>query len=222
MIMNKVFTHVQMDIKDDLASETTEAGRFYIAPSGIRLPSVTTVTGRKKSHFFAEWRKKNPKESKRVTRRGSRFHSLIEDYINNDFNPEVETKNQQPDMIDLFVVLKDELDKIDNIRAQEAPLWSELIGLAGRVDCVADYDGVPCIIDFKASSRRKREEDIENYMMQATAYALMWQRRTGQKINDFAILIACEDGTSQVFKGKVLKWVPKLYNEIKDYYSSME
>jgi genome maintenance exonuclease 1 len=117
----------------------------------------------------------------------------------------------------LFSLIKPEIDKIDNIIALETPLFSKTIGLAGRVDCIAEYDGKLSIIDFKASTKEKREEDIDNYFAQATAYALMFQERTGVRIDNFAILIACEDGLRQVFSGQPLKYVRHLSNLIKRY-----
>jgi genome maintenance exonuclease 1 len=101
-------------------------------------------------------------------------------------------------------------------------LWSKTLGLAGRTDCIADYDGKLSIIDFKASTKQKREEDIDNYFAQATAYALMFQERTGIIIENFAIIIACEDGILQVFQGKPLHYVKHLSNLIKLYKEQNE
>jgi genome maintenance exonuclease 1 len=92
-----------------------------------------------------------------------------------------------------------------------------LLELAGRTDCIADFDGVLSIIDYKASTKEKRKQDIENYFMQATAYAMMLQERTGIKVEQFVILIACEDGTSQVFIDKPINYVKKLSDIIHRY-----
>ncbi len=117
-------------------------------------------------------------------------------------------------------MLKPELDKIDNILALETPLWSKTIGLAGRTDCIAEYDGKLSIIDFKASSKEKKRSHIDNYLTQATAYSLMFQERTGIKVDNFSILIAAEDGMKQVFEGKPIRYVKDLYNVIKKYKES--
>jgi len=179
------------------------------------------VTGFKKSKFFAEWRAKNPKEAKRVTRRGNTFHKLIEDYINNEFNITEDKDKVRPDILELFLQLQPELDKIDNVVALEVPLWSESVGLAGRVDCIAEHDGELSIIDFKGATRSKKRADIENYFLQATAYALMWQDRTGQEINKFKILISCEDGEVQVFEGQPIQYTKQLYDTIQEYKESL-
>jgi genome maintenance exonuclease 1 len=171
--------------------------------------------------FFAKWRAENPKEAKRVTNRGNTFHSLIEDYLNNEFDLDRDKGEVRPDILELFIQLQPELDKIDNIVALEVPLWSETVGLAGRVDCIAEHDGELSIIDFKGATRKKRPSDIENYFLQATAYALMWQDRTGEEIKKFKILISCEDGEMQVFEGKPITYAKKLHEAIKEYKESL-
>jgi genome maintenance exonuclease 1 len=209
----KHFNHLNNIISCELKEVTKNGKRFYSTPGG-EFPSVTTVVGFKKQQFFAEWRNKNPEESKRVTSRGTKFHGLIENYLNNEpLDLDSMNSNQKA----LFLLLKPELDKIDNIVALETPLWSKTIGLAGRTDCIAEYDGKLSIIDFKASTKEKRKSDIENYFMQATAYALMYQEQTGTIIDNFSILIACEDGLRQVFEGNPMKYVKPLRNIIMEY-----
>lgn len=209
----KFFNHLKNPIACELKEVTKEGKRYYSTPGGD-FPSVTTVVGHKKQEFFAEWRQKNPEESKRVTSRGTKFHSIIEDYLN---NKELNLDEMNSNYKALFLLLKPELDKIDNIVALEVPMWSKTIGLAGRSDCIADYDGKLSIIDFKASTKEKRKQDIENYFMQAAAYALMYQEQTGVIIDNFAILIACEDGLRQVFQDKPIKYVKALKKIIDEY-----
>lgn len=211
--VQKQFIHnpVSLDVK--LEEIQIDGKRFYRTPEGD-FPSVTTVVGFEKQKFFSEWRQKNPEESKRVISRGTKFHSIIENYIN---NVPLDYDNMLSNYKALFSLLKPELDKIDNISAIETPLWSKILGLAGRTDCIAEYDGKLSIIDFKASTKEKKEKDIDNYFMQATAYALMYQERTGIIVPNFAILIACEDGFKQVFQGNPLHYVKHLSNTIKKY-----
>ena len=209
----KQFTHKPIKLDCELKEVTIDGKRFYETPGGS-FPSVTTVVGFEKQKFFAEWRSKNPEESKRVTSRGTKFHSLLEKYINNEDLNYDEIHSMQKS---LFSLIKPEIDKIDNIIALETPLWSKTLGLAGRTDCIAEYNGKLSIIDFKASTKEKRKTDIDNYFAQATAYALMFQERTGIIIENFAIIIACEDGMVQVFEDKPVKYVKHLFNLIKKY-----
>ena len=219
MNMQKVFTHLKPPVQlQEFNSVTDPSGtRFYDSPGG-KFPSVTTVTGWEKRAFFAEWRKNNPKESKRVLSRGNNLHQLIEDYLS---NKDINLMSTSPVVASLFVQMKDTLDKIDNIYALEMPLWSDTLALAGRVDCVAEYNGKLSVIDFKGSTRQKREKDIENYFLQGTAYAIMWHERTGMPIHEFNIMVASENGTPcEVFTGDPVKYVPKLYRTIKNYHDA--
>lgn len=212
----KKFNHSPVSLECTLKEVTVDGRRFYETPEGI-FPSVTTVVGFEKQKFFSKWREKNPEESKRVTSRGTKFHSLLENYIN---NKDIEVDELHSAQKSLFALIKPEIDKIDNIVALEQPMYSKILGLAGRVDCIAEYDGKLSIIDFKASTKEKRKEDIDNYFAQATAYALMFQERTGKIIDNFAIIIACEDGIVQVFEGKPLQYVKHLSKMINKYKES--
>ena len=207
------FLHKPIEIDNKLKEVTIDGKRFYETPGGV-FPSVTSVVGWDKQNFFAEWRRKNPEESRRVLARGTKLHSLIESYLNNET---LDFDNMLPNFKVLFNQIKPELDKIQNIVAIETPLWSKTLGLAGRTDCIAEYDGKLSIIDFKASSKEKRKQDVESYFTQATAYALMFQERTGIMVENFAILISCEDGLTQVFQNKPIKYVKKLKNVIVSY-----
>jgi hypothetical protein len=210
------FSHVGLpDSIIELDTTYRNGKRWYKIPNGELFPSVTTVTGWEKRAFFADWRRKNPEESKLSLSRGTAFHSLVENYLNND---EDFLKGQSSDCMFLFEQFKSLLEKISNIRAQEVPLYSNTLKLAGRVDCVADYDGTLSIIDFKTSKAEKKEEWVESYFAQATAYAIMWKEMTGETIDQIVILISSMDGSSQEFIKKPVKYVPVLKKMIDGYW----
>lgn len=211
--MNKVFTHIDppKNIKE-LKTLNLEEGRFYMAPNQKRYPSVTTVCGFEKARFFAKWRAENPVEAKRTTDRGNVIHEACENYLNNEPVGELASNEAM-----LFNNLKRSLHRINNIRAQEVPLWSHTLRLAGRVDCVAEFDGKLSIIDFKGSTRRKTPSKITNYFCQATAYSIMWQEMMEEEIEQIVILISCEDGASQVFVKKPIDYVQELKRMIDLY-----
>jgi len=196
----------------------TEGKRLYVTPEGNKYPSVTTVTGWKKREFFAEWRKKNPEESKYALQRGNDFHLLIEKYLNN----EQVDRHSDPKTQKLFDQAKSELHNIDKILCQEVALWSDTLKLAGRVDCIAEYEGKLSIIDFKTSTKPKRKDDIHNYFLQATAHAEMWHERTGEKINQIVILITCDDGTVQTFIEDTKSYKKDLAVAIKEWRDEYE
>ncbi len=189
--------------------------RFYQSPNGKWYPSASTVANWEKKEFFENWRKdpKNFAEGERAKKRGTMLHEAIERYLDN--------RDDYLDPLDgnihynfLFDQIRADLAKISNIRAQETALYSDLMQLAGRVDLVADYDGMLSIIDFKGSSRTKKEEWIESYLVQATMYAIMYHERFGTPIKQVVIIITCEDGNCQVFKRNPMDYVKSLKKAI--------
>ena len=195
----KIFDHEFVKLDGSIVSTDTTNGRRYVTPDGT-FPSVTTITGWQKRAFFAAWRKKNSEESRRVLSRGTAMHSMIESYLLNTLTPQMITEATGKSHTDLFLSMQEDIDRIGKILAIEVPLWSKRIGLAGRTDCVGYYDGVLSVIDFKSATKPKCEDGILEYFTQATAYALMWQDRTGQKIPNIVIIIGAESGGCQVFQ----------------------
>jgi len=212
----RIFNHVELE-KQELNKIEVEGKRFYVTPEGNRYPSVTTVTGFSKKEFFAEWRKNNPEEARRVTTRGTRFHSLVEKYLNNE---QLDRSKINFAELFLFSNAEIEINKIDNIHLLEATLWSDTLKLAGRVDCVAEFDGKLSVIDFKSASKEKPENDIKEYFMQATAYAIMYQERYGKPIENIVIIMSSEDGMVNVFQKNPIDYVSNLFNAIKEYNSA--
>ena len=194
-----------------LEQKTDENGkRFYSTPSGAVYPSVTTVVGWEKNAFFAKWRAENPQESVRVLKRGNDLHKLMEDWISTGVLAE---SNETY----LALQLQGHLKNFGRIYGQEIALWSDLLRLAGRTDCIAEYRGKLSVVDFKGSTRAKRIDDIEQYFLQATAYAIMWQERTGIAINQIVILISCEVGITQEIIRNTNDYVPRLKATIDRY-----
>ena len=206
-----IFNHVISNVNVSLERVEENGQRYYKTPDGV-FPSVTTVTGWEKKNFFSKWRRDNPEEAIRVCSRGNKLHSIIENYLNN--NEDVKENSNE---VDLFRSMKPHIDKINNIRALESPLYSKILGLAGRVDCIAEYNKELCVIDFKGSTRIKNKDDIENYFLQAAAYALMWQERTGEKCKKICIIIGTEKGITQVFVENTIDYVKKLQKVIATY-----
>lgn len=216
---DKSLEFVHNDKKFDLPRlESIQAlgGRYYKSPStNLWYPSVTTVTGFAKQAFFTEWRKKpeNAKNCDSAANRGNILHEIIEQYLNNH-------PPHKPDEFDfnLFERLIPKLDNINNIQLQEKSLWSDILKMAGRVDCIAEYNGKLSIIDFKGSNKAKQEKWITNYFEQACCYALMYQERTGIKIHQIVILISSDDGTVQEFVKPVKDYLKGLHATVKNYW----
>ena len=213
------FKHLNIHNFPNLKAKTTEKGRRYFV-EGNAYPSVTTVIGEMKKKSIIEWRRKVGEEeanaiSKRATTRGNKCHKLAEDYLS---NKPLDRYRDDVLSLGMFHQIRPYIDKINNIHALEESLYSHTLKLAGRVDCIAEYDNELAIIDFKTSTKFKREEWIQDYFSQETAYAIMFQEPTGLKVKQLVTIIAVETGTPQVFiKKDILTYVPKLKEYI-DYY----
>ena len=203
---------------EDLKAETLPNGRFYLTPTGEKLPSVTTVIGAMGKKAIFEWRERvGAEEANRVSRiasgRGTRMHTLCEKYLNNE-----EFVKPMPDSLALFNTIKPILNRINNIHYQECALWSLRLKMAGRVDCIGEFDGKLSVIDFKTSSRVKTKEDIPSYFAQCVAYALMYEELVGVKIHQIVVIMAVEGSEPLLFVERTGDHVKTLKTYI-DYYN---
>jgi len=203
-----------------LVSKTHPDGkRYYTTPGGKILPSVTTVIGAKEKQGILEWRQRvGEEEANRVSRfaagRGTKMHNLVEKYL---LNETIDWNNQMPDGVQMFRKIARDLKHINNIHYMEETLWSEKIGLAGRVDCIAEWKGKLSIIDFKTSKRNKTKDEIRNYFAQCTAYSLMYEEIVGTPIDQIVVLMSVDEGVSQIFEEKTSDYVETLFDYIKYY-----
>ena len=205
------FKHVPDLIFPDLGVETTPNGRFYMTPDGNKYPSVTTVIGIGTDHsYLDEWKKRVGEEeaakvSRKATRRGNAVHSLAEQYMLN--NPDY-AKGHMPANIASFNYIKPFLDKhVGLIAGLELPLYSDFLRVAGRVDCIAKWDGIWSIIDFKTSKRAKTKEDIFGYMCQESCYSYMFYERTGKTIPQIVTVMTVDESEPLVFVEKAKNYL---------------
>jgi len=220
----KLFNHVGDIEPIEMVAEMVEGKRVYLTPEGSKFPSVTTVIGnnKKKLAGIARWRKRvgekaaNAK-STRATGRGTKYHSIAEDYFNNTLDLEKYKKYPLPVL--MFHQSRGTLDRINNIYLQEAALYSKHLEIAGRVDCIAEFDGVLSIIDFKTAEEPKREEYLYDYFVQETAYACMLQENYGLSVKQLVTIVACENGETQV---KVLPPKKEFFMKLMEYISEYQ
>ena len=214
-----MFEHVPTEL-NEMNAVTTEKGRKYRTPEGVDLPSITTVLSILSRDSIMKWRRRvgaaeANRISHRASTRGTAVHAIIEKYINNEENFK---DGYTPDIISSFLDLQPILDsRIGRVYAQEAPLYSNHLGVAGRVDCVADFDGMLSIIDFKTSMKPKRYDYITNYFMQESAYAIMWEERTERPISQLVTIISVDNNEPQVFIEHRDNWVRPLRETIAKY-----
>ena len=215
------FNHNPIDLGyNDLVCETLESGRTYATPRGPKYPSITTVLGILSENSIREWRQKVGEEeanriSRRACARGEEIHKVAERFLNNEI---LEPKNFLPHIWQMFSTIRPILEsRVNNIILQEKPLYSDHLGLAGRVDLIADFDGVRSIIDIKTSRRVKEKEDIHTYFMQETAYAIMFEERTKLPITNIVTIMGIDDNEPKVFKEHRDNWVKPLLETIQEY-----
>jgi genome maintenance exonuclease 1 len=200
------------------------AKRLYITPEGNRYHSITTILGALEKPYLKSWRASlgeinATKEMKRAADRGSAVHLMTERFLNNDVNP---TAGQQLEHIGEFNSLRLHLKKINNIITQESALWSDELRIAGRVDCIADFDGKLSIIDFKTSTNNKTESMIQDYWLQCAAYAIMFQERYDIQIDNLVVIMSVERGAVPlIFKQKVDDFIEPLLIRINNYYKNI-
>ena len=215
------FKHEKIDLGyDDLTAKTLPTGRTYTAPNGCSYPSITTVLSILSREGIQAWRARvGEAEANKISRtasgRGTAVHDLLERYVNND--PEF-SKGVMPHIMQSFHDVKEQLDtRLSKVYAQEAPLYSEHLGLAGRVDCVGVWDDKNSIVDYKTSRKLKKKEWISGYFMQCAAYAVMWEERTGMPITQLVVLIAVDNEEPQIFKDHRDNWTGPLLDVIEQY-----
>ena len=195
--------------------------RFYDI-DGKAYPSVTTVLGHKKGKELQKWRDSIGEdvakwEMNRAARRGKSTHNLVEEYLKGETPSE---RSVLP--LGLFKLLKPYVDQINNVHCLETIMYSKKLTIAGQVDCIGEYNGKLSVIDFKTANKYREEGWIENYFMQTTAYAIMYEELFGTPIEQIVILIASEDGTSQAFIKEKKEYVEKLGKTIQEFYKYME
>ena len=197
-----MFNHVECELPK-LDRETIDGVRYYKVPDEdelLKLVSITSVTSHFNKEIFVNWRKKVGNEeadkiTKAATRRGTDMHTLTEYYLKNDNLPDVPPISEF-----LFKIAKPKLNLINSIYTLEGSLYSKQLGIAGTVDCIAEYNGELSIIDFKTSKKPKPREWVEHYFVQAMAYGCMFYELTGISIKKLVIIMACENGECIVYE----------------------
>ena len=211
-----MFTHSDVPFVP-IERETIDGVRYYKVfgtEELVKMPSITSVISWRNRNKFKAWRKKVGEEvanniTRKATHRGTDAHTLIEEYLNNS-----ETfSDVLPLSQFLFKQAKPELNKIDNILCQETALYSTQLGIAGSVDCIAEFDGELAVIDFKTSAKPKPREWIEDYFVQCAAYACMLYEMKGIMVKKFVIIMTCEDGECVVYEERDKKKYINLLSE---------
>ena len=204
----------------ELEKKETNGIRLYNLPDGQWVPSITSVTSFYNRQIFVDWRKRvGLEEANKITRiataRGTDFHQACQDYLE---NKELDWNNYKPMTKIMFLHAKEYLDKINNIHAIERTLYSEYLGLAGRVDCIAEYEGELAVIDFKTSGKIKPEKWLENYFVQEMFYASAYYELTKIPVVKLITIMVTPEGEVKVFdKRNKEDYIKLLVRYIKEF-----
>ena len=204
----------------ELDKKEVDGIRLYNLPNGDWVPSITSVTSFYNREVFRKWRQRvGEKEANRVTKesttRGTDYHEAAQAYLE---NRELDWNNYLPLTEFMFKSSQPYLDKIGKIHAIERTLYSEYLGLAGRVDCIAEYDGELAIIDFKTSKKIKPEKWIEQYFVQETAYACMYYELTGIPVEKLITIMVTPEGDTHVYdKRNKSDYIKLLVKYVKEF-----
>ena len=205
-----MFTHIDLKLPK-LSRESIDGVRYYnIGGENKKLVSITSVISHYSKEKFAKWRKRVGEEeanriTKRATSRGTDTHTLIESYLLNEELTEVQPISEM-----LFKLAKPTLNRINNIHCLESSLYSEVLGVAGSVDTIAEFDGELAVIDYKTSAKPKPREWIEGYFVQTMFYGMALYEMTGISIKKLVIIMTCEDGECVIYEERDLEKYMKL------------
>jgi len=178
--------------------QSVEGKRLYRCPDGTKVPSVTTILDRtkpeEKKAALAAWKKRvgEVKAQEIVTEasgRGTRMHKFLEDYIKQGSinEPGTNPYSKQSHVMALQVIDKG-LCNVNEVWGVEVPLYYP--GLyAGTTDGCGLHLNDESILDYKQTNKPKKEEWIEDYYLQLTAYALAHNKIHGTNIRKGVVLM---------------------------------
>ena len=211
--------------------------RFYEAPDGNKYPSITTVLSKQpgKQKGLKEWRERIGEEQARLVsgkaaRRGTAFHNICEDMFTihdkMSFNTKLEEEHKQKNFLAycMFKEIRPYFDEkiLRKPVLLEQSMYSPKYKVAGRCDFIGVYGDTLAVVDFKTTTTPKKEEWIDDYFIQCTAYASMYEEHTGIAIDDIVIMMVAEDGQVQIFEKKTKDFVEKLETMMDQFYENLD
>ncbi len=207
--------------KFDLYRDDSGSTRYYVNSEGKKYLSVTSFVSKFSDNKaeIEKWKQSiGEEEAHKVLvaagTRGTAIHLACENLLLNKDWSDISMFYKQD-----FIAMKKHLEShVDNVFALEHQMYSDALGLAGTVDCIAEYDGEMCIIDFKTSSRLKYRNEINTYFLQCAAYGIMVYERYKIKISNIVILMVVEGQPNvEVFVEPLIKWGKELLKLKKEY-----
>ena len=210
---------------------TTDGIRTYNVGKE-KLPSVTSILkatqSDEKRQKLAQWQARvGVDEATRIrdqaASRGTNMHLHLEKFILGQGHLDLTEEGKTAKSMAQTVIDKGLCD-LQEIWGSEVTLWYP--GLyAGATDLVGTFDYEDSIIDFKQSTKPKRREWIEDYMIQLAAYAMAHNQVYGTEITQGVILMCTPDNYFQKFqiKGKeFIAYQHKFLEKVNLYYERVK
>lgn len=215
----KKFTHLESLDLPILTRTSVDGKRHYKTPCGL-LISITTLLSSNVPDAILKWRERVGDDvanyvMRVAANRGTKVHKMAELALSNQPIGDVSDYGMLP--FAMFHMMEPALQKIDNIRALELPIYSRELGVAGTADAICDFEDTLAVVDFKTSSRMRDRESIERYFLQCAFYALAWGELTGEKIEKIIVVMVSEDGRMEIFREDTSRHIPRLIEIIKEY-----
>lgn len=223
-----------------LNRESVEGKRLYATPDGSKVPSVTTILDKtkpeEKKKALMEWRNRvGHEKAQQITTeaagRGTRMHKYLEDYvIQGTINPPGSNPFSQQSHLMAQTVITEGLKNVNEIWGVEVGLYYPQI-YAGTTDGLGLHLNEEAILDYKQSNKPKKEEYIEDYYLQLTAYALAHNKVHGTNIRKGVVLMCVKP--PEIAPGKwgqpqyqefILQpdlfayWETQWWNRVEQYY----
>ena len=226
-MLKKFWILLPMKFNYQELSTVSEGGmRLYVSPSGQYYPSITTILGKTtppdKQESLDRWRaalgSKADEITKHAANKGTNVHLLAERFLNGE---NLNISEFSAEDVSAFNGLKLKLKNITEVWAQEVPLYSDKLQIAGRCDCIGVIHGNASIIDFKTSRKTKSSSQILDYKLQLTAYSVMHNEMFGTDIKHGVILMTSGLGFPQEFKVNLCEYIEPLKDRINKFYDSL-
>lgn len=195
-------------VYQDYETVNVEGKRIYLTPVGP-LPSITTVLGQTlladKTSYLEKWKARvGEAKASQITNdaatRGTNTHLMLERYLKGE-DPQIDSFPEAHGNI--FKSLRLELRKINRVYGQEVVLYSDILGIAGRCDLIAEYQGTLAVVDYKTSSRVKSADEIGDYWLQAAFYAIAHNEMFQTNIEKLVIMMGIENKLPMVFRKNI-------------------
>ena len=205
------------------------SGSRHYSVNKENLPSVTTILkateSEEKKAKLAAWKERVGHKqaeiiSREATTRGSSMHNYLEKFLLGKLNMDLLGDNTREKMMADQIIENGLRNKLNEIWGCEATLYYPG-KYAGSADCIGIYEKKQTIIDFKNSTKPKKDEWIDDYYLQCAAYSLAHNKVYGSNITQAAILLCTKDNIFQRFiidGERLINYQNKFMEKVEKFY----